>query len=210
MASPTNDFITHQSIRNFYRWLGDIADQVEKRYAWWPCLIQNRDKKIHCKAGCCHHAAFLVSEVEWNEIWANLRKIPQKQLDYYTHRAWDLFVDYLRPGMQAGMSLKDICLEVATKPFPCPLLDLKTSLCTIYDDRPILCRTFGNYLDAKNKTTFYSETVAEAIAERRKETGEQITLPDFEVVRQEMSKVIGGRVAPIPLWLLISTKVISV
>lgn len=190
------------SITNFYGWLDGIADQVYKAYPWWPCLLANKGKKHSCKAGCCHHSAFLVSEIEWNEIWAVLRGWPKKDLELAVDRARDIVKDYVKERSERGMSLKDICLEIATSPVVCPLLDLKTSLCKVYEVRPAICRSFGVFLDTKHKVTFYSETVGEAIAARRQEyPGASYTLPDFEVVRQELARVISGRAAPLFVWI---------
>ena len=194
-----------ESITNFYAWLDGIADQVYQMYPWWPCLLVNRAKPHACKAGCCHHSAFLVSEIEWNEIWAVLRGWPKKDLELAVDRARDIVQDYVKERSERGMKLVDICLEIATAPVVCPLLDLKTSQCRIYDQRPIICHAFGSFLDSKHKIAFYSDTVGRAIEQKRAENPDlKLTLPDFDIVRQEMAKVISGRAAPLFVWICLA------
>ena len=93
-----------------------------------PTLVQlwARMPKVECR-GLCHAACTIIplEDSENNLIWE-------------------------REGFNLSGRIQAAVTREAIKPqdedlkvVPCPALDQKTKLCTIYENRPIICRAFG-------------------------------------------------------------------
>jgi Fe-S-cluster containining protein len=83
-----------------------------------------------CRAGCDHCCRHLAA-------------IPE-----ITAAEWDL----LREGLDSLGNRDEIVarlrlLEHGSKPFTCPMLDLRSGHCLTYEQRPIACRTYGFYVE---------------------------------------------------------------
>jgi uncharacterized protein len=109
--------------------LFSIQQTVSERVA--STLVAHPDWP--CRAGCDHCCRHLAA-------------IPE-----ITEAEWDL----LRNGIDSLANREEVirrllALENASRPFTCPMLDLESGRCLIYEQRPIACRTYGFYVE-RNK-----------------------------------------------------------
>jgi uncharacterized protein len=95
--------------------------ETESAHPQWPCRKGCDD--------CCRSLATVprVSRAEWERITAALRELPADTATALTARI----------RQSAG----------ATRPVVCPLLDLNSGSCTVYEARPVACRSYGFYAD---------------------------------------------------------------
>jgi Fe-S-cluster containining protein len=87
----------------------------------WPCRKGCDD--------CCRSLASAprVSRVEWESIAAALAALPYEV------------------GERARQRIRDSAS--ASRPVVCPLLDLESGACLVYDARPVACRAYGFYAE---------------------------------------------------------------
>lgn len=116
-----------------------------------------------CKKGCydCCYDWFSITMLEFEAILASLKR---KGMDY-TKQVFEIALEYnvlmekkdpeLYSYLEQDLSGRDVAEDFKFQrrlygsrptrlPFPCPLLDKKNKSCTVYEDRPFICRTHGN------------------------------------------------------------------
>jgi uncharacterized protein len=114
------------------------ANEITTRYADWPC-------RKGC-ADCCRSLARPpeLSEIEWREVEAGLALLPAA----------------IRSEVEARRA------RHGEPPQTCAFLDQASGACLIYAHRPIVCRTYGFYMDDRG-IGFYC-----GLIRRRVEAGE--------------------------------------
>jgi Fe-S-cluster containining protein len=105
---------------------GIVASQVR-------FVEEQLGEKVGCRAGCsacCHYTVSVIGE-EADRIAARVMLMPEERRAEVLAR--------VREGVRLGLDQLDPN-ERLRRRFPCPLLD--GGLCSVYDDRPIACRSW--------------------------------------------------------------------
>lgn len=94
-------------------------------------ILEDRSDWL-CRKGCDNCCRLLANVpqltlAEWNLLREGLNELTQERLQE------------IRRNMSALTSQK-------SHPITCPLLDLSTGTCSVYDHRPVACRTYGFYV----------------------------------------------------------------
>ncbi|WP_429673675.1 YkgJ family cysteine cluster protein [Bacillus pumilus] len=122
-----------------------------------------------CQKGCynCCYDDFSITEIEFEFImrelktWSkdrvekiydtaldqcetikNERPDTWRNLEIYTPNDGTIIVEQMKKHMTVGRNS-----------FPCPLLDPETKSCSVYDSRPLICRSFGSTHHRINQAT---------------------------------------------------------
>ena len=97
------------------------TEQITRAHGNWPC-------KKGCDE-CCRRLASVprVSREEWQLIAAALNVLPQA----------------IRVLLQRRIAES----EWVSRPIVCPLLDVASGSCHVYEARPIACRSYGFYAE---------------------------------------------------------------
>jgi len=85
-----------------------------------------------CRKGCdecCRHLAAIpeITRSEWELLRSGLQALPSETRQAIQSRVEDL--------------------RQSSRPFLCPFLDLSDGACSVYESRPVACRTYGFYVD---------------------------------------------------------------
>lgn len=116
-------------------------------------------QSVSCRAGCdaCCHQLVLVSTVEARRLAALVDAMPEPRRSEIRHRftvadqniaAWDRAADYDRWVTHGNAEDHDIIAAYFKLDMPCPFLE--ASRCSIYEDRPLVCREYLVTTPAKN------------------------------------------------------------
>ena len=97
------------------------VDDIRAHHADWLC-------RMGCDL-CCRRLAEIpaLTRAEWDLLKAGLLKLSPTQLDVVRHKMLAL-------------------AEQLTRPVVCPLLDEVAGACSLYEYRPVACRTYGFYV----------------------------------------------------------------
>lgn len=93
-------------------------------------------KFIVCKSGCsicCKNSYFAVSELEYSYVKNGFEKLNSKQREIITQKAIEIFKER-RQFLKTNQNIFDFSYQ-------CPFLNHDT--CSIYEYRPMLCRSHG-------------------------------------------------------------------
>ncbi|WZX99651.1 YkgJ family cysteine cluster protein [Bacillus sp. FSL W7-1360] len=115
-----------------------------------------------CQKGCfiCCHDDFAISEVEFEWIMRAMKKWPAEKVE----RVYDIALQQCQHVMEYSPDVwsrlegdANTDVEVLEKDayyyansrkrnvFPCPLLDVENQSCSVYKERPFICRTHGSF-----------------------------------------------------------------
>lgn len=150
------------------------GSSIEELYKLYMAIDEVQDthedlKNGPCRKGCsnCCYDVFSITMLEFELI---LQAIREKGHDY----ALNLFntalenvktmkvqspeimerLEEIVDDMDGYETLKDANLygKQRRTPFPCPLLDMETGTCSVYEHRPFICRSFGTSHTELDKT----------------------------------------------------------
>lgn len=114
---------------------------------------QRAGEWMHCRKGCfgCCIGPFPITLMDAERLRAGLAELPEEECERIVQRA-EQAVEELRslgyPGdAQSGLLTFLHAEEILFAPpyltLPCPVLDLESGACTLYEHRPVACRTYG-------------------------------------------------------------------
>ncbi|MDP7981335.1 YkgJ family cysteine cluster protein [Bacillus sp. WLY-B-L8] len=169
-----------------------------------------------CKKGCfnCCYDVFPVSVLEFELLLEEMRNIglefaemvfekALKHLELFRESNPDLYRRLEEDASFKGkreIDIQDIEQYEQTKrfPFPCPMLDENTGSCTIYNKRPMICRTFGTTHDSFSLMLSDKATICEHIPSIHANAFET---PEIESSDSEVNKMLetthqGKRILP--------------
>lgn len=104
--------------------------EVQQRYPDLICLTG-------CHACCLHQGSPITYHIEWQAIQATLARDPQ-----FKARVQQRFLAYRQKLRQQLDQLQTLSVREALFETPCPFLE--SGRCSIYAQRPMTCRTYGN------------------------------------------------------------------
>lgn len=144
------------------------AEAIREAHPFWPC-----------KAGCDHCCRSLphlpvVTRLEWK----NLCEAIAAQEDGDRRE----LAERIRSAPQTG-------------PVSCPLLDDARGTCTIYEARPVACRTYGYYTEWD--AGLHCEKVERAVREHG--ATDLIVWGNGEAIAQDLAPL--GAAKPLDVWL---------
>ena len=119
----------------------DIDQRVQSVLAdrtGWPC-------RMGCDR-CCRQLAELprLTLAEWELLRKGLAALPPERL------------------ASIGYSMKAASGK-QSRPYTCPLLDLASGTCPVYEHRPVACRTYGFYV--QRELGLYCDDIASQVAD---------------------------------------------
>lgn len=122
--------MNQSELKNLYRQADQQMIGVQQRYPSLICLTG-------CHACCLHQGSPITYRIEWLAIQALLERDPELKA-----RVRQRFLAYrqkLRQALdqQQTLSVREVLFET-----PCPLLE--NGRCSVYDQRPMTCRAYGN------------------------------------------------------------------
>lgn len=97
-------------------------------------ILEKADEKVSCKRGCTHCCYMLTSihMLEGRLIAEELMSRPH----------WRRVAKSLSVAAHQGLEVHGSRNDYLKAKIPCPLLDLDTKDCTVYDVRPSVCRNY--------------------------------------------------------------------
>ena len=108
---------------------------------------------MHCRSGCfgCCLGPFPITWLDAARLRHGLDQLSEPERGRVQHRAMES-VAALRDlgypgdsntGLLTFLHAEEILFAPPYLTLPCPVLDLETGACTLYEHRPIACRTYG-------------------------------------------------------------------
>jgi Fe-S-cluster containining protein len=183
--------------------------------AWQKAAAQTIPGEIACRAGCfgCCVGLFDISLPEAALVRAGVARLSGEDREDVVRRAREIVEETaaIFPGdASAGLLDADRSEEEDDDYFAvvadraCPMLELPSGRCRIYEDRPITCRTYG-FAWSRDGAVFHPPcglNLPGAPGERQLETSVDIGLLDQgEDVDRELAAALGigqGRETTIP------------
>jgi uncharacterized protein len=153
--------------------LVEIQNQVHRR----TMEIEAQNHSWPCRKGCSDCCRSLASEPriapdEWILLFAAIESLPVETRETI----------YLGIRESSG----------AARPLTCPLLDLQTGACLVYEARPVACRAYGFYAERDKVLGCYR---IEGIAAQRNE----VVWGNHASLDQQLEQL--GPTAPLSEWL---------
>lgn len=161
-----------------------------------------------CSA-CCQDLHFRVTDIEWRQIRKALLGWEPDRL----HRLLDTVRERFGPFRETldtvARQWKKTKPDTGTPlmygvPRGCPLL--VDDVCAVYENRPAVCRAYGYFgRIVMNEPIFMicEERSSEYTADLVEHGRTTLTLPPYDPIEKRLIQLNrGGRVAPIPLWLM--------
>ena len=199
LMAPTN--LGESGDRQDLYWLIDyLCFAVDQAYPGLPC-------KNGCFE-CCTTNVFRVTALEWEAVQRGLAKLPPERRAAIYAAARAVFGD--KRAALEGVAAQWTALA---RPDPadydavalaCPMLD--GGRCSIYDDRPAICRGYGYSSARVNGTSslLLCHTHGPAwMAALDAQGYEQLPMPSWNPVQATLEQLNEGRpIKPLPLWLL--------
>jgi uncharacterized protein len=148
------------------------VSETESVHPHWPCRKGCDD--------CCRSLAAVprVTRAEWDRIVAALVALPATTSEELRERI----------RQSAGASRRVVC----------PLLDLESASCSVYDARPAACRAYGFYADRQHVLgCFRIETLAENTPD--------VIWGNHGALEARLARELGES-APLPSWLSAETR----
>lgn len=187
--------------RDLYYLLDYLCFAVDRAYPEIPCAKG-------C-SHCCHNQLFRVSEAEWATARDGLLALPeatrlaildQAKAMYAAHRA-DL--EAMAQAWTHGTATPVEAVQRAPK--SCPALI--AGRCSIYADRPGICRGYGYFSAnvAESASLLICKQEGPAWIRALEESGvDQLPMPNWNPVQRRLEAISGpgGAIKPLPLWLL--------
>lgn len=126
------------TLQNIYKEIDNIVSNITVDY---PGLVK-------CKIGCsdCCHAVFDVSLIEGQLILEAFRALERAKRREITRKAEKALKQW-----QNIVNQPDRISDIGRERIRCPLLD-KNNICSLYDARPVNCRTYGIPLEIDGKS----------------------------------------------------------
>lgn len=119
----------------------DILDRADEHFA---SVTRTQPQNLQCGAGCslCCYGLFEIGSGDVPIIAEGLETMPAARRRKVIRRAVEIVESSLHPNLRECSPEEKEAFFERTKATPCPNLDEK-GLCTMYEHRPLVCRTFG-------------------------------------------------------------------
>ncbi|MBL8218964.1 MAG: YkgJ family cysteine cluster protein [Bryobacterales bacterium] len=108
---------------------------------------------MHCRKGCfgCCIGPFPITLMDAARLRAGLAALPEEQRERIVQRAEQAVAELRNlgypgdgeSGLLTFLHAEEILFAPPYLTLPCPVLDLESGACTLYEYRPIACRTYG-------------------------------------------------------------------
>jgi Fe-S-cluster containining protein len=181
-------------LKDFYNYIEGQCKEVINRSPWWPCA------KGCCD--CCNYSFFMVSQYEWDYMMKGIEKLSKKRQNTIVSKAQSIVNKYLVPYMPI-MEWKPVVNELMYVKIPCPFL--YDNECSIYEQRPSICRLYGFYVlptEEELGTCFWCPKVSEELGKQQLEGNGPKQAPDLKFISQAMDSVLYGKIAPLTAWII--------
>ncbi len=112
--------------------------------AFFSEVSRAQPDNLQCGKGCslCCHGLFEIGGADVAVIADGLSKLHHSRRDSIIRRAIEIVAESRHPNLRECSPVEKEEFFDRTASTPCPMLDDK-GLCMTYEDRPLVCRTFG-------------------------------------------------------------------
>lgn len=127
----------------------DILDRADQHFTK---VMRSQPQNLQCGAGCslCCHGLFEIGSGDVPVIAEGLAKMHPSRRARVVRRSLEILEKSAHPNLRECSPPEKEAFFERTDSTPCPNLDDK-GLCMMYDDRPLVCRTFGLPLREKSR-----------------------------------------------------------
>lgn len=182
-----------RALTDLYRHIDEQARQVHATYPFWPC----RDRcDVLDGRNCCHHSLFPVSKTEWERVHPVLKAMPVAVRTQIYASARKI-VKQLK--MTRGTDFPSLFKTHHQELAPCPFL--VNNRCSVYEARPIICRSFGYFADppsSENPSGSYNWCTEVG---RTVQTRGVTRVPSWSRLSERMVNVLSAPVRPLAAWI---------
>jgi Fe-S-cluster containining protein len=107
-------------------------------------VLEEQPAQLQCGKGCslCCHGLFEIGSGDLAVIAAGLEKLHPMRRRRIVRRAMALMEEFAHPDLRECSPEEKEAFFERSQSAPCPNLD-ESGACLMYDDRPLVCRTFG-------------------------------------------------------------------
>ena len=122
----------------------DYVSILDRADAHFAKVLAEQPAAMQCRQGCtgCCHGLFEIGTADVSMIQEAMRILDEPARERLKSRARAIFESTLHPTLRdCSPEEKEAFFERADE-IPCPALD-DAGACSIYEYRPIVCRTFG-------------------------------------------------------------------
>ena len=145
-----------------------ILDRADAHFA---SVIRDQPQNLQCGAGCslCCHGLFEIGSGDVPVLAEGLEKLHPATRKKVIRKAQEILESSRHPNLRECSAPEKEAFFDRTQSTPCPNLDEK-GLCVMYENRPLVCRTFGlplregrKYLGDVCELNFTESTKAERL-----------------------------------------------
>ena len=107
-------------------------------------IAEEQPEQLQCGKGCslCCHGLFEIGSGDVAVIAAGLERLHPMRRRRIIRRAAAILAEYQQPDLRECSPEEKEAFFERTQSVPCPNLD-DSGACMMYEDRPLVCRTFG-------------------------------------------------------------------
>lgn len=159
-----------QLLQNLDERIESTVQTIRADREWWPC----RRGCDHC----CRHLAHPpeLSVAEWARVDAALAMLPASV--------------QVAIEQQIESLLQQIVEKTLSSPVVCPYLNQQEGSCYIYDSRPIICRTYGFFVDREHD--LYCQQIETEVSKHEEDA---IVWGNAAVIGNEIERISGAPIA---------------
>jgi Fe-S-cluster containining protein len=112
--------------------------------AHFAAVAAEQPQNLACSLGCtmCCHGLFGIGAADVAIIAAGLEELQPARRDALVRRAAEILERTPHPNLREVEAAEKEAFFEQTERIPCPALD-GSGACSLYESRPIVCRTFG-------------------------------------------------------------------
>jgi Fe-S-cluster containining protein len=117
---------------------------LERADDFFDSVMESQPQNLQCGRGCslCCHGLFEIGSADVPLIAEGLEKLHPRRRAMIVRRAQEIVESSAHPDLRECSPLEKERFFDRTASTPCPNLD-KSGSCMIYEQRPLICRTFG-------------------------------------------------------------------
>jgi Fe-S-cluster containining protein len=193
--------------------LGQSGDERDLYYLldYLSFAVERAYPEIPCGQGCsycCNNQVFRVTDLEWQTLKSGLLALDESQRAGVFARARAEFGAH-REALEQMATLWSAHERVEpdlhrSTPKGCPML--VEGRCSVYEDRPAICRGYGYFsatIEGTASLLICQQLGPDWIRQLENAGIEQVPMPNWNPVQRQLEQLNGqGAIKPLPLWLL--------
>lgn len=124
--------------------MSDYRDILERADDHFAHVAKTQGDNLRCGAGCslCCYGLFEIGSGDIPVIADGLAAMQPARRKKLVRRSLEIMTEFAHPNLRECDPVEKEAFFDRTESTPCPALD-SHGLCTMYEHRPLVCRTFG-------------------------------------------------------------------